>query len=99
MTPTTHKEETMDTTVYTNANLDEFIAAKHSGNTLEVDRDIFDYFLEVLPPIFMDKTIDGRRYSFGFAEGAESVVGFWHEGTGDDERYFCRDLHMMNPHA
>ena len=89
----------MTTTVYTNANWDEFIAAMHSGDILEVDRDIFDYFLEVLPPIFMNKTINGQWYSFGFAEGAESVIGFWQEGTDDAERYFCRDLHMKNPHA
>lgn len=81
--------------IFTQGNPDhwkEFIAQMHSGETLEVDSDIFYYFLGVLPPIFMRKVIDGQRYSFGFAEGAESIVGFWEEKG----RFFCRDLGIMN---
>ena len=93
--------------VYTKANdWPEFIQAMHSGDTLEVDSEIFDYFLEVLPPIFMGRTINGQRYSFGFAEGAETVVGFQKVKSLFDKvhppdglRYFCRDLGIMNPNA
>lgn len=73
----------------------EFIAALDNGEDLEVDAEIFDYFLGVLPPIFMGKVVDGKRYAFGFAEGAETVRGFWQEG----DRYFCRDTGRMNPYA
>ena len=91
--------------VYTKANdWPEFIQAMHSGDTLEVDHEIFYYFLEVLPPIFMSKTVKGQFYSFGFAEGEETIVGFYKVKSLFDKvhppegmRYFCRDLGIMNP--
>ena len=78
---------------------EEFISMMHSGETLEVDAEIFNYFLGVLPPVFMGKTINGQHYSFGFAEGEETIVGFW-LGPKDDgiwgNRCFCRDTGVMN---
>ena len=82
----------MATKVYTKEHdWSEFINVMHSGNTLEVDTEIFDYFLGVLPPIFMSKTIKGQYYSFGFAEGEETITGFWQENG----RSFCRDLGLV----
>ncbi len=76
----------------------EFIQEMHSGNTLEVDGDIFDYFLGVLPPIFMNQTVNGQRYSFGFAEGEEPITGFWQENDriSGGVLFFCRDLGIMH---
>ena len=64
------------------------IAAMHSGEVFEVDEEVWFYWLEVLPPIYMhnNRAIDGvdRKCSFGFAEGAEQITDFWREGG----RYF-----------
>lgn len=68
----------------------EFAGEYHSGRTIEIDEEMFFYWLEVLPPKFMNKIkeIDGvRRYvSFGFAEGREPIVYFWRENG----RFFCK---------
>ena len=72
------------------------------GQIAEIDAETFDYWLGVLPPIFMGKRAmkDGRVYSFGFAEGAETIKGFWTEK--DDagiEHHFVEDTGVMNPYA
>jgi len=72
-----------------------FIEAMHSGEEVEVDEEMYYYWLEVLPPVFMYKVIDGKRYEFGFAEGAEPVTVFWRK----DGRFFCRRTTIMNPCA
>lgn len=69
----------------------EFIERMRSGDTIEIDSSMYDYWLEVLPPQFMGRMIGGRRYDFGFAEGPEPIVGFWQEG----ERYFCQQLQLI----
>lgn len=76
----------------------ETIEGINSGKKVQVSPDVFDYFLEVLPPIFMGKMVefkDGTKVlaSFGFAEGAEKVKVFWMEG----QDYYCRQSDMMNP--
>lgn len=86
--------------VYTRENWAEFIAAENRGEQLEVDEDIFDYFLEVLPPVYMYRTVElpngtQVRTTFGFAEGAEPVTAFWKL----DGRYFCQRTKEMNPRA
>ena len=53
------------------------------GKIAEIDRQIFMYFLEVLPPKFQS---DGL---FAFAEGAEELRLFWRD---DDNRYWVRQL-------
>jgi hypothetical protein len=35
----------------------EFITTMRSGNEFEVDAEMFDYWLGVLPPVFMNQTI------------------------------------------
>lgn len=69
--------------VYTRENWPEMIQAMHSGEVIEIDEAIFDYFLGVLPPVFMHKhmNIGGRlrMVAFGFAEGYEPITAFWQE--------------------
>lgn len=52
------------------------------GQTIEVDEEVFDYFLDVLPPRYQG------RGCFAFAEGAEPFRFFWRRGG----KYFCRLL-------
>ena len=54
------------------------------GAVIRVDGAVFDYFLEVLPPVSMSASVvpGGRVYVFAFAEGCETIKGFW---TEDDE--------------
>ena len=68
----------------------EFVRAMRSGVPAEVDREMWDYWRDVLPPARMGyaATLPGGRTvaaAFGFAEGAERVVAFWAEGG----RLFC----------
>lgn len=87
--------------VYTCEDWAETIKAMHSGEAIEVGEDVFDYFLEVLPPVYMGaRRIVGngadrreRRVVFGFAEGAENITAFWMTGGGYDDpgrRFFCQ---------
>lgn len=80
-----------------------FIDAMRYGETIEIDEDMYFYWLEVLPPVFMDKPISFPdknhpiRYDFGFAEGAEPITLFWR--SPDRQRFFCRRSDIMNPRA
>ena len=73
-----------------------FIEAKNSGQTFEIDEEMFFYWLEVLPPVYMAKIqeIDGEQVpcSFGFAEGREYVTDFWRK----DGRFFGKQSTRMN---
>lgn len=70
----------------------EFIAAMHSAEPFECDDEMYYYWLEVLPPVYMGRTVklangETRRVHFGFAEGADVITAFWQQG----DRYFgCR---------
>ena len=76
----------------------EFIEALHSGETLEIDGEMFMYWLEVLPPVYMHEEIEieGRKIfcSFGFAEGREPITDFWKENG----KLFCKRSNRMNPY-
>ncbi len=76
-----------------------FLNAMHSGEQFECDREMFYYWLEVLPPVWMQKTIEiqGRKQytNFGFAEGMELVTAFW----GKEGRYFGQRTDIMNPYG
>jgi len=76
----------------------EFVEAMHSGKTLEIDREMFMYWLEVLPPVYMHKEIEieGRKIfcTFGFAEGRECITDFWKE----NEKLFCKRSDKINPY-
>ena len=69
------------------ASLEE--ATRRPGAVWEVDEETYFYYLEVLPPQFMD----ARCYCF--AEGAESYLLFWRR----DDRYFARQLTMAETEA
>lgn len=58
----------------------DFLAARDSGQRVEIGPEMFDYWLGVLPPV--GYTAGG----FWFAEGSETPTKFWGEG----ERYFCQ---------
>lgn len=69
----------------------EFIEAMNSGQPVEIGPRMFDYWLNVLPPVHMGRTItlpSGARVfaSFGFCEGADDVTHFY---TIDGRHYCC----------
>ncbi len=75
----------------------EFLTAMHSGERFECDREMYDYWLGVLPPAWMDKTLmfggESIRTHFGFCEGHDFVTAFWTLGG----RYFGQHTSIMNP--
>lgn len=76
---------------------DAFLAAMHSGQRVEIDVQMFDYWLEILPPVIWRRAVrmaDGsmRAIAFGVAEGYEPITGFWQEGG----RYFCQRTALIN---
>lgn len=88
----------MSVTMATKENWSELIKAMHSGEIFETDVDGFDYFLEVLPPVYMSKVVtlpNGEKVkaTFGFAEGAEPIVAFWSKGG----RYYGCKTNQINP--
>ena len=71
----------------------EFIEARTKGVRCEIDEEMYDYFLEVLPPCFMSRTVvlcDGSvvRADFGFAEGVEILTAFWRKG----DKFFAQKV-------
>ena len=74
------------------------------GKTLEIDEEMMYYWLEVLPPVFMHKTLpypDPKhpvRYSFGFAEGREHIHLFYQTGSGIEKKYFTICSNIINPY-
>ena len=89
---------TTERTIYTMDTIKDFCAARDAGEMAEVDEELFDYFLEVLPPVHMlytahigaDNHI--QRASFGFAEGYERVTAFWRK----DGRFFAQLTNEWN---
>jgi hypothetical protein len=85
---------------YTKEKWAEYINRPEPENKSEVDSEIYFYFLEVLPPIWINKDYsfnDGAvaNKSFGFAEGYEPITVFWEE----DGKYFSRRSKKMNAMA
>lgn len=75
----------------------EYLTALERGEKCLIDAAMFDYFLEVLPPVSMNTEctlIDGHkvRASFCFAEGAERIVAFWREG----DNYFAQQTNRIS---
>lgn len=87
--------------MFTKERFADFIAARERGERCEIDQAIFDYFLDVLPPVFMDRWVtlnDGStrvRAAFGFAEGAERVTAFWRARTPLGLRYFAQHTTLI----
>ena len=92
-------DELFSETIYTKGGEDwaEFLKAMRSGKVVRITESVFDYFLEVLPPIYMNRRgATGRRVSFGFAEGAENIVDFWSE---ESKWFYCQCSNTINPLA
>ena len=75
-----------------------------SGRTVEITHDIWERFLNVLPPVFEHETFNVggrmRRVDFCSAEGDDTVTAFWREREGAAVRYFCQHMHdVWNPNA
>ena len=89
----------------TPAEWQEFIQAMRSGQRIEVDADIYYYFLGVLPPVFSRKWVtyvpgyEGHKMyvDFGFAEGYEEIVLFC--SNQQQNRFFCQQSNKINPCA
>lgn len=77
-----------------------YLNALDSDETLEITEGTFDYFLNVLPPVYMRRSIvlDGRarNVAFGFAEGCERITAFWAEKRDNLVHYLCKRTHQMN---
>ena len=61
----------------------EFLTRRDAGERVTVDDGLADYFLDVLPPVYMGRVVtlaDGTqvRAAFGFAEGQERITAFWY---------------------
>ena len=77
-----------------------YLNAVATAQAIEITEGTFYYFLEVLPPAYMGRTIiidkQPRRVTFGFAEGCEPITAFWAEKKGDAVHYFCKRTEEMN---
>lgn len=87
--------------MYTKDNWAATITAMHSGEVIEVDSEVFDYFLGVLPPVYMNRRMDiggqSRMVMFGFAEGTEPITAFWFtHSDGHPIRYWAQRTKEMN---
>lgn len=65
-----------------------FLSLRDKGERLEIDESMFDYWLEVIPPVAMNFPFQERTISFSFAEGDEPRTFFWRE----DGRIFCQNM-------
>lgn len=69
-----------------------YLAAMNSGDPFETDEESYDYWLGVLPPAYMHRTVqlpngETVRAHFGFVEGEDYITAFWTVGG----RFFgCR---------
>ena len=85
--------------LWPHAQWNELIAAMHSGRVIEVEAETYNYFLEVLPPVYIGRKIklpSGERVvDFGFAEGCEPITAFWSTGG----RFYCQRTAEVNLNA
>jgi len=71
--------------LYYKDDFDVFCELIQERQPVLIDEEMFQYWMEVLPPVYMSKPqkviIDGVSYvrncSFGFAEGRDYIVDFW----------------------
>ena len=70
-----------------------FIDARDRGQRCEISQALYDYFLDVLPPVLTNvQLVDGTRVraDFGFAEGAERITAFWRARTPFGFRFYAQ---------
>jgi hypothetical protein len=87
--------------IYTMETISDFCKARDTGERVEIDEELCEYFLEVLPPVHMGykaTTKDGPVWAmFGFAEGAELVTAFWTSRT--ERKHYAQLTTEINPFA
>lgn len=93
LSPTQCELFTLAETQRNEATWTEFIRAMESGAVYEIDHDLYDHWLDCLPPqaMFVRRVFRGnivRRVDFVFAEGDGTRIGFWREGT----RFFLQAI-------
>ena len=96
---------------HTNADFAAYLTARETGDVVEVDEELFDYWLNVLPPKMPRSPAvkvtgmgglwtrpDGtvQRYSFAQAEGAEELTAFWRTNEAGEARYFAQRMPIVN---
>ena len=93
-------------TIYTMDTIEAYSAALDRGEVCQVDEDLFYWYLEVLPPVYMGRDrfveIDGVKFvkhcSFGFAEGRDFITDFWVNKDGSHiTARFAKKSKQMNP--
>lgn len=73
-----------------------FINVMRSGLTVQIDEEMYFYWLEVLPPAYMGRVrkidvLDNGIFelvpcAFGFAEGIDYITDFWKK----DGKFYCK---------
>lgn len=80
---------------------EEFINLWDQKLPILIDYEMYMYWLEVLPPVYMNKkqkvtindAIFEKNCDFGFAEGFDYVVDFW---KVSEDVYCCLKSNRMN---
>jgi hypothetical protein len=88
------KYMTKSGSVITTSDLREKLKEAGVGGEVEVSKHLYWYFMEVLPPVAMPIWLQNRRYDFGFAEGAETIVAFREDDL--EHRYYATLTDKMN---
>lgn len=73
--------------MYTFDSFDEFMLSLNRGDRCEINKDLFNYFLDILPPCFMNRGVilcDGSHIiaDYGLREGEEVPKAFWRTPDG-----------------
>jgi hypothetical protein len=63
------------------------------GKKHKISEEMYDYFLDVLPPVAYDFNWNGEHWGFGFAEGADFIYGFKKQG----QEFFAQKTTLVNP--
>ena len=83
-------------TMQTGSQWQAFIHALRHGERCEVTYEVWEHFLESVPPRFQNRyfAIDGetRHVDFGTGEGGDPTTYFWRNNYKSNEtRYFCQE--------
>ncbi len=78
-----------------------FCEARDRGELCQIDEEMWSYFLEVLPPRFMHRTVtlcNGEQIAadFGFAEGAERITAFWRSRLEGTLKYYAQHTNKIS---
>lgn len=78
-----------------------FFVAMSSGARMEISESIYWYFLEVLPPHSMGKTVPLKSgvsitADFCFVEGADVITAFWKERKNGCDHYYLEQTTLRS---